>query len=52
MYQRKQVKTLLDRLGEDDPLIQVVVGPRQTGKSTMIAQALEATDIPAHSCHR
>ena len=49
MYQRKQVKTLLDRLGEDDPLIQVVVGPRQTGKSTMIAQALEATDILAHS---
>ena len=31
------------------PLIQVVAGPRQTGKSTAIAQALEKVDKPAHS---
>lgn len=31
------------------PLIQVVAGPRQTGKSTAIAQAFEKVDKPAHS---
>ena len=31
------------------PLIQVVAGPRQTGKSTAIAQALEKVDKPVHS---
>lgn len=50
MFQRKQVKTLINRLHEEDnPLIQAVVGPRQTGKSTIIAQALERADIRFHS---
>ena len=42
MYQRDKVALIKQRLlEEDNPLIQVVVGPRQTGKSTMIGQALD-----------
>lgn len=41
MYERSQVKVIAERMQEfDNPLLQVVVGPRQTGKSTMISQAL------------
>ena len=41
MYERSQVETIDERMREfDNPLLQVVVGPRQTGKSTMISQAL------------
>lgn len=50
MFQRKIVETIAERMREDDnPLIQVVAGPRQTGKSTAIAQALGKVDKPAHS---
>lgn len=50
MYQRAQVEAIAQRMEEsDNPLIQVVVGPRQTGKSTMIAQALKIAGVPAHS---
>ena len=46
MFQRHQVKTIASRMVEaNNPLIQVVVGPRQTGKSTMLAQALEAVNL-------
>lgn len=42
MFQRDQVKTIVSRITETkNPLIQVVVGPRQSGKSTMLVQALE-----------
>ena len=45
MYEREQVETISRRITEmDNPLMQVVVGPRQTGKSTMIAQALKRVD--------
>ena len=44
MYERLQVATISERMAErDNPLLQVVVGPRQTGKSTMIAQARRST---------
>lgn len=50
MYQRTQVDIIAQRMREkDNPLIQVVVGPRQTGKSTMIAQALSKQTTPARS---
>ena len=50
MFQRKIVETIAERMREDDnPLIQVVAGPRQTGKSTAIAQALGKVDKLAHS---
>ena len=40
MKKRNFVNTLLDRLSEKTPLIQVIVGPRQVGKSTGIKQVL------------
>ena len=49
MYERSQVRDIADRMGETDPLMQIVCGPRQTGKSTMIAQALSHCMLPAHS---
>ena len=50
VFQRKIVEAVAARMREDDnPLIQVLAGPRQTGKSTAIAQALEKVDKPAHS---
>lgn len=50
MYERAQVSTIRNRmLEEENPLIQVVVGPRQTGKSTMLAQAVEGINLLVHS---
>ena len=47
VYERAQVDVIAGRMAEkDNPLIQIVVGPRQTGKSTMIAQALRKLDVP------
>ncbi|WP_165248704.1 ATP-binding protein [Adlercreutzia sp. ZJ141] len=47
MFQRKIVATIAARMQEDDnPLLQVVAGPRQTGKSTAIAQALDQVEKP------
>lgn len=41
MFERSQVALIASRTEEkNNPLIQVVVGPRQTGKSTMLSQAL------------
>lgn len=49
MYRRKQVATLASRLVEDDVwTMQVVVGPRQTGKSTLISQALGMAGAESH----
>ena len=40
MFERHYVKTIVDIISEtNNPLMQVVVGPLQTGKSTMIGQA-------------
>lgn len=50
MFQRDQVSVIVQRIQEtDNPLMQAVAGPRQTGKSTMIAQALAQVKAPAHS---
>ena len=49
MYERRQVALLASRLSESgNPLIQVVVGPRQTGKSTVLSQALAKHDGVFH----
>ena len=49
MYERHQVKTIVQRMSEmDNPLLQVVVGPRQTGKSTMLVQAIAHQRTPVH----
>lgn len=50
MFQRKIVEIIVARAMEDDnSFMQVVAGPRQTGKSTAIAQALEQINKPARS---
>lgn len=47
-FQRPLVKTLAERMNEPRRFIQMLIGPRQTGKSTAIRQALESVGIPAH----
>lgn len=46
MYKRPQYQILAQRLKEQRRFIQVILGPRQTGKSTLVKQVLKATDIP------
>ena len=46
MYKRAQFDELAARLAEPRRMIQVVCGPRQVGKSTMVKQVLQETAIP------
>jgi len=46
MFKRKQFETLSKRLKEPRRFIQVVTGPRQVGKSTLVKQVLGELDIP------
>ena len=46
-YRRNQVETLIQRMQEPRRFMQVVVGPRQTGKTTAVRQALSSVDIPS-----
>ena len=45
-FQRPQVATLLNRLSEPPHHIIAVFGPRQTGKTTLVRQALRQTNRP------
>jgi predicted AAA+ superfamily ATPase len=40
--------TLLDRLAEAPERLQIISGPRQVGKTTVVRQALAACDLPSH----
>lgn len=44
-FERPQVPTLVERLREDPRRILAVFGPRQTGKTTLIRQALPQTGL-------
>lgn len=46
MYQRKQLKLLLDRIAAKTNLIQVITGPRQVGKTTLASQLAAQIKIP------
>lgn len=46
MYKRQQFGELLSRLNESRNRIQVISGPRQVGKSTLVSQVLKEIDIP------
>lgn len=47
-FRRTQYKTLLLRLQEARRFIQVLAGPRQSGKTTIARQVLEGMKTPAH----
>lgn len=46
MYQREQYNTLYERIAEPRRFIQVVAGPRQVGKSTLVKQVISTLTIP------
>lgn len=46
MYRRFQFDELAERLAEPRRMIQVISGPRQVGKSTMVKQVLQETAVP------
>lgn len=48
MYKRPAFNVLLNRIAERRRFIQVLAGPRQTGKTTLARQVLEAIAIPGH----
>ena len=47
-FERKFVAQLEQRLCADEPRIQVLIGPRQVGKTTGIKQLLARTPLPSH----
>ena len=48
MFQRKQVEVIASRMAEPRRFMQIVIGPRQVGKTTAIRQSLERQSIPFH----
>ena len=48
MYKRPVYKILLKRISEPRRFIQVLAGPRQTGKTTLAMQLIDALNIPSH----
>ena len=47
MIKRKELNLLISRIMEPRRTIQVVAGPRQIGKTTMVKQALDGVKIPS-----
>lgn len=48
-YKRAQLNVLKSRMVEPRRRIQIIMGPRQVGKSTLVGQFTEETDIPFDS---
>jgi predicted AAA+ superfamily ATPase len=48
MYKRQLVEQLKTRMKEKRHFMQIVMGPRQTGKTTAVLQALESLSRPYH----
>jgi uncharacterized protein len=46
MFQRIHFQSLKKRLAEPRAVMQVLVGPRQVGKTTLVEQLLSASDVP------
>ncbi len=46
-FHRAQLSTILSRLREDPKWLIVIAGPRQSGKTTLVRQALKQIDIPS-----
>jgi predicted AAA+ superfamily ATPase len=47
-FRRRAFSALASRLDEDAARIQVISGPRQVGKTTLVKQVLAEIDAPAH----
>ena len=47
-FVRPQAEDLIRRLSEPRRFIQVVAGPRQVGKTTMVLQVIGRVDLPVH----
>ena len=45
-YKRHNVSVIKERINEQRRFIQIVIGPRQTGKTTAVSQALEGFEHP------
>lgn len=45
-YSRPLLGVLVDRLKEERRFLQVLAGPRQTGKTTLARQAMDRVDVP------
>lgn len=48
VYHRATYGTLLERLAEQRRFVQVLAGPRQVGKTTLVQQVLADIGLPAH----
>jgi len=48
MTRRNLYDTLLRRLGEKRRFLQVLAGPRRTGKTTLARQVMQVVKCPAH----
>ncbi len=48
MFKRSAYKKIFNRLKEPRRFIQVLSGPRQVGKTTMIQQVMDEIGIPGH----
>ena len=46
MYKRVEYQQITERLKEQRKFIQVVIGPRQVGKTTVVKQVLQDIDLP------
>ena len=47
-FERKQSQTLYKRLHENRQFIQIVAGPRQVGKTTLVNQVIKKLEFPYH----
>ncbi|GAB1360637.1 hypothetical protein MASR1M31_24560 [Porphyromonadaceae bacterium] len=47
MYERPYFKQVRSRIEESRKFIQVILGPRQVGKTTMVTQLLSQLSIPS-----
>ncbi len=48
MYHRPMYHMLVKRLQEPRRFIQILAGPRQTGKTTIVRQVIDDNRIPVH----
>ncbi|SEO04692.1 hypothetical protein SAMN05192574_105103 [Mucilaginibacter gossypiicola] len=46
MYERSYLQSFIKRIKEPRRFIQVIMGPRQVGKTTLVGQLLKKTDVP------